>query len=150
MLNITKTGGSKNFVYDNFLSKQHGLKGWKVISITGSNTDFTDYKVLTSCAKMVEQASDDQKDAYQGLAYFMKAYKLFYFSLEVGDIPYSEALQGEVDNIKPKYDTQKEVMLSILDDLDKAYESFSLANNFERSYHKGTQTSGKKRSPLSA
>ena len=133
LLNITKTGGSKNFVYDNFLNKQlawgEGMESYQYNWF--ERTDFTDYKVLTNCAKMVEQASDDQKDAYQGLAYFMKAYKLFYFSLEVGDIPYSEALQGEVDNIKPKYDTQKEVMLSILDDLDKAYESFSLANNFE-------------------
>lgn len=51
---------------------------------------------------MAEQATEEEKNAYQGLAYFMKAYKLFYYSLEVGDIPYSEALQGEADNIKPK------------------------------------------------
>lgn len=132
LLNITKTGGDKNFVYDNFLSKQ--LVWGDAMEYYQYNwferNDFSDYKVLTNCAKMVEQASEDEKDAYQGLAYFMKAYKLFYFSLEVGDIPYTEALQGESGNIKPKYDTQKEVMLSILDDLDKAYESFSVASNF--------------------
>lgn len=132
LLNITKTGGDKNFVYDNFLSKQ--LVWGDAMEYYQYNwferDDFSGYKVLTNCAKMVEQASEDEKDAYQGLAYFMKAYKLFYFSLEVGDIPYTEALQGESDNIKPKYDTQKEVMLSILDDLDKAYESFSVASNF--------------------
>lgn len=132
LLNITKTGGNKYFVYDNFISKQ--LVWGDAMEYYQYNwferDDFSDYKVLTNCAKMVEQASEDEKDAYQGLSYFMKAYKLFYFSLEVGDIPYTEALQGESGNIKPKYDTQKEVMLSILDDLDKAYESFSVASNF--------------------
>lgn len=132
LLDITQTGGNKNFVYDNLLSKQlawgEGMESYQYNWF--ERNDFGGYKVLTNCEKMVEQATEDEKDAYQGLAYFMKAYKLFYYSLEVGDIPYSEALQGEANNIKPKYDTQKEVMLSILNDLDKAYESFSLASNF--------------------
>lgn len=40
-------------------------------------------------------ANEGDKDSYAALAKFMKAYKLFYKSLEVGDIPYSDALKGE-------------------------------------------------------
>lgn len=48
----------------------------------------------------------------------------------MGDIPYEEALQGETGLVKPKYNTQKEVMQFVLADLDKAYELFSQANDF--------------------
>jgi hypothetical protein len=80
---------------------------------------------------MVELSNDVDKDAYTGLAKFIKAYKLFYLSLEVGDIPYKEALQGEEGNLTPVYDTQKEVLLQVLEDLDSAYEHFSAAKSFE-------------------
>lgn len=50
--------------------------------------------------------------------------------MEVGDIPYSDALKGEEGNMKPRYDTQKEVMLSVLSDLEKSYFLFSLAKPF--------------------
>ena len=53
LLNITKTGGSKNFVYDNFLNKQlawgEGMESYQYNWF--ERTDFTDYKVLTNCAK---------------------------------------------------------------------------------------------------
>jgi hypothetical protein len=49
-------------------------------------------------------------------------------SMALGDIPYSEALLGETGVTKPKYDTQKDVMLAILNDLDEAYNYFSRAN----------------------
>lgn len=78
----------------------------------------------------MKQPSEDDQNAYGGLAHFLKAYKLFYMSLEMGDIPYEEALQGETGLVKPKYNTQKEVMQFVLADLDKAYELFSQANDF--------------------
>lgn len=61
----------------------------------------------------------------------MKAYKLFYKSLEVGDIPYSDALKGEEGVQKPKYDTQKEVMRQVLEDLEEAYTLFSSGSDFD-------------------
>ena len=65
---------------------------------------------------MLEAASEDDQNAYGGLVYFLKAYKLFYMSQEMGDIPYEEALQGETELVKPKYNTQKEVMQFVLAD----------------------------------
>ena len=47
--------------------------------------------------------------------------------MRVGDIPYSEALGGEKGNFTPRYDTQKDVIAGVLDELDEAYELFSQA-----------------------
>lgn len=89
---------------------------------------FSEYTVLINAQKMVEYAEKGTNpEAYKGLAHFVKAYKLFYMSLKVGDIPYSDALQGESGNTKPKYDAQKDVMLAVLNDLDTAYENFAKA-----------------------
>jgi hypothetical protein len=50
----------------------------------------------------------------------------------VGDIPYSEALKGETHSVKyPKYDTQKEVFLGILNELDKSDKHFAEGSKFE-------------------
>ena len=41
--------------------------------------------------------------------------------MRVGDIPYSEALRGETDNIRlPKYDKQEDIFAGILNELKEA------------------------------
>ncbi|MDR0429967.1 MAG: SusD/RagB family nutrient-binding outer membrane lipoprotein [Tannerellaceae bacterium] len=136
ILNITRLGGNKYFVYDNMVSKQMAWgedaqsEQYNLFSRTENFGGAGGFAILTNTIKMVELASDLDKEAYSGLAKFIKAYKLFYLSLEVGDIPYKEALQGEEGNLTPIYDTQKEVMLQILEDLDAAYIHFSAANSF--------------------
>jgi hypothetical protein len=44
----------------------------------------------------------------------------------MGDLPYSETMQG-LDNLKPKYDTQKAIYLAMLSELDKALSSMDPA-----------------------
>ncbi|MGL4327958.1 MAG: SusD/RagB family nutrient-binding outer membrane lipoprotein [Tannerellaceae bacterium] len=133
ILNITKQGGNKVFVYDNMLSKQIGWAenaASEQYNLFG-RTSFDNYTILITAKKMLEASSDIDKDSYTGLALFLKAYKLFYASLEVGDIPYSDALKGEEGVQKPKYDTQKDVMLQILNDLDESYALFSKGRKFD-------------------
>ena len=73
-----------------------------------NTTGFEVYNSLTNCLKMVELASDIDKEAYQGLALFIQVFRLYDTTMSLGDIPYSDALKGEEGNIaKPKYDTQK-------------------------------------------
>src|SRR5690606_6381051 len=43
-------------------------------------------------------------------------------SERLGDIPYSEAMKGEEEVYYPKYDTQKQVYLGCLEELEKANE----------------------------
>jgi hypothetical protein len=54
--------------------------------------------------------------------------------MRVGDIPYSDALKGKSKSnpiYKPKYDTQKEVFVGILNELDEANRLFNDGSNFE-------------------
>lgn len=94
-------------------------------------TSLADYHTIINMQKMVDLASEEDYAAYFGLAKFVKAYTLFWSSMELGDIPYSDALKGVNGVIKPKYDTQKEVMCQVLDDLEDSYDYFSNANDFE-------------------
>ena len=133
ILNITQQGSAKNFVYHSMLSKQIAWSenaSDEQYNLFG-RTDFDGYTILTNCQKMVDAANEGDKDSYAALAKFMKAYKLFYKSLEVGDIPYSDALKGEEGVQKPKYDTQKEVMRQVLEDLEEAYTLFSSGSDFD-------------------
>lgn len=94
------------------------------------SASFGAYVDLKNTVKMVELAADIDKPAYRGLALFLKAFRLFDVTMSVGDIPYSEALNGEDGIITPKYDTQKDVMKQILADLDEAYTQFSAATRY--------------------
>lgn len=132
LLNIANSSASKSFIYDELLSKQmawgEDVEDYQY-NVFG-RSGFGGYPTLINALKMIESVSDGNVNAYDGLAHFVKAYKMFYMSMEMGDIPYEEALQGEQGLIRPKYNTQKEVMLFVLNDLDKAYELFSDARNF--------------------
>lgn len=87
---------------------------------------FDDFLQVTNCNDMVAKSTGNK--GYEGLSLFVKAYLLYYISLDMGDIPYSETGQGEAGNTRPAYDTQKEVMLHILSDLESAYKCFSEAD----------------------
>lgn len=83
---------------------------------------------LTNAQKMVELASDINKDAYTGLYYYLKGWTFYRTTMDMGDIPYSEALQ--IDKFKyPRYDAQKDVFKGVLEDLAKADEYFAKAKN---------------------
>lgn len=133
LLDITSSSTSKSFIYDELLSKQltwggEGIEDYQY-NVFG-RSGFGGYTTLINAQKMVEAVSDNNVNAYDGLAHFIKAYKIFYMSMEMGDIPYEEALKGETGLVKPKYNTQKEVMMFVLKDLAEAYRLFSEAKNF--------------------
>ncbi len=83
--------------------------------------DFDDYNMLGEVTKMMQEAQRIESEEYVALAKFFRAYYFYNLTLTFGDIPYSEALQGETDaNYTPKYDTQKDVFIGILKDLSEA------------------------------
>lgn len=122
-----------SFISHNFMSK-HALTAeliWETMYNKISRGGFDSYLSLTNVNQMVACADPSIRDSYEALGLFIKAYKLFYLSLDFGDIPYSEAARSEEIIYKPTYDTQKKVMKAILEDLDKADELFSKARTFE-------------------
>ena len=95
--------------------------------------DYGSLLVLINAEKMVEVASTEElKKSYEALGHFVRAYKFFEQTMELGDIPYSQALKGESEGMpNPEYDTQKEVFIGILDELDKADQLFAEGDNFD-------------------
>ena len=82
---------------------------------------FNDYDMLGEVTKMMEEAQRIESDTYIALAKFFRAYYFYNLTLTFGDVPYSEALQGESNQIfTPKYDAQKDVFIGILSELEEA------------------------------
>lgn len=79
------------------------------------------YDNLREIAKMQEEAVRIGSNNYQALARFFRAYYFYNLALTFGDIPYSQALQAEANEIyAPAYDTQKDVFTGILNELSEA------------------------------
>lgn len=79
------------------------------------------YDRLRDIAKMIDEAQRIESPSYEALGKFFRAYYFYHLTLTFGDIPYSEALQGESGQFyKPVYDTQKNVFSGILNELDEA------------------------------
>lgn len=90
------------------------------------------FKKLTDSKRMVEFSEGlPTEPSYRGLALFLKAYWGFGLTLELGDIPYSEAGMAAEGITQPKYDKQADVFVSILKDLEAAEASFAAGENFD-------------------
>ncbi|NKI26601.1 SusD/RagB family nutrient-binding outer membrane lipoprotein [Arenibacter sp. 6A1] len=88
-----------------------------------NRASFGDYNMLGEVTKMMQEAERINSTEYIALAKFFRAYYFYNLSLTFGDIPYSEALQGETaENYAPTYDSQKEVFIGILKELAEANE----------------------------
>ncbi len=96
-------------------------------------TGFGRIPVLRNVIAMNKYAALDPstQDSYVALGHFLRAWQFFQTTMQVGDIPYSEALQGETTgNIKPRYDSQKSVFQGILNELDSANALFATGKDF--------------------
>lgn len=100
--------------------------------------NFEEYYSLTDGRKMIELAEQDEfipegeLKAYQALNHFMKGFIFYKATMAMGDIPCSEALNGEIDgNFSPAYDTQEEVFATILSELKEASSLFSEASKLK-------------------
>ncbi|PZP49690.1 MAG: SusD/RagB family nutrient-binding outer membrane lipoprotein [Pseudopedobacter saltans] len=95
---------------------------------------FSRLTVLRNVDPMLQYASSNASTypSYIGMAHFIRAWQFFQSTIEVGDIPYSQAILGESENnIKPVYDTQKEVFMGILKELDQADSAFAVGAKFD-------------------
>ncbi|WP_421800440.1 SusD/RagB family nutrient-binding outer membrane lipoprotein [Haliscomenobacter sp.] len=82
----------------------------------------TDYTRLKNVIKMEEEALKAGAPAvnpYSALGKFFRAYHFVNMTQKLGDLPLSEALQG-LDIQAPKYNTQKEIYVQVLNWLDEA------------------------------
>jgi len=128
-------GTDKGFMRDDMLNKYIAWTEENDIDYAFNKLgrqSFSSMTVLYNVDKMVNfAATDGLKKSYEGLGHVMRAYKFFDMTMRLGDIPYSEAMQGEAGVEYPKYDTQKEVFVGILNELEEADQLFQNGTDFE-------------------
>jgi len=81
-----------------------------------SGASYSTYSTLNNVLRMEQEAERSglgAPNAYTALGKFFRAYLYYNLTMQVGDVPMTEALKG-IDNLKPKYDSQKEVFKQIL------------------------------------
>ena len=84
------------------------------------------YPILTNSKYIYDRAETekegDEKQFYQAVSLIMKSYTYGFLTSTFGDIPYSEAINGEErgDAFVPKYDAQEDIFVGILSDLRTA------------------------------
>ena len=84
---------------------------------------FNDYNNLRDVAKMMEESIRTDNQPYLAVAKFFKAFYFYKLTLTFGDIPYTDAINGETnETYTPAYDSQKEVFMGILKELEEANE----------------------------
>lgn len=78
------------------------------------------YDVLRQVLQMDTLAAASGDQQYIGLAHFFRAVIFSQLTEMFGDIPYSEALQAGSGNVTAKYDSQEDVYVGILNELEQA------------------------------
>lgn len=79
------------------------------------------YGDLRNIDKMIEEAVVVGAGEYAILGKFLRAFTFVEMTRRMGDIPFSEAVQG-AENPTPKYDSQKSIYIQCLNWLDEANE----------------------------
>jgi hypothetical protein len=88
---------------------------------TWTGVSFNTYNTLKNVLKMEEEAAKNfpAVNPYSAIGKFVKAFMFYNLTMQTGDIPVKEALQS-LENISPRYDSQKEVFRQVLAWLDEA------------------------------
>jgi hypothetical protein len=95
--------------------------GWQRAGFQGYNT-------LRQISKMEEEADRVEVANYKALALFLKSYNIIEITKVFGDVPYSESVLATEGTYQPKYDTQEEIYIKVLNDLEEANASLSPDN----------------------
>jgi len=135
ILSITEFGSeAKSFIDDNALPKYIGYANegqmGSQYNLIG-NGSFGSMTILPNIDKMLEYAQGSAlENSYKGVAKFARAYMFYRLTMKMGDIPYSETGQGETGLFHPKYDSQEEILIHILDELKEADQYFTNGQTF--------------------
>jgi hypothetical protein len=126
-------GVGKDFLYKDMLAKyisyMEGMTDYQYNKF--DRTSFGSLIKLVNVEKMIDLAKGSiYEDSYLGLGKFIRAYTFYNMTMSVGDIPYSEAAQGETGIYNPSYDTQKDVFLGIIRELEEASDLFGKGRDF--------------------
>lgn len=106
------------------------VQHWSMIQCTDpdryifTNNDFqglwkTGYSGIVNLNEIIALAEKSKNTNYQGVALVLRSWVFALLTDHFGDIPYSQSIQID-EYITPEYDSQREVYLGLLADLERA------------------------------
>ena len=101
-----------------------GTHRYYVSETAGNSTWNTYYRWLNNLNEMEKASISVENHSYQAIALTLKAWVFSMLSDCFGDIPMTEALQGEQGQLKPAFDNQQVVYTTILQYLEDANNLF--------------------------
>lgn len=105
--------------YNQFYDSNYNYYATNEYSWTTTSLNFYTLKDVIKMEQEAKRANTTDADLYAALGKFFRAYFYENMTRRVGDVPLSEALQGQAD-LEPKYDDQKTVYIQILKWLEEA------------------------------
>lgn len=103
-----------------FPSANGGLHRYDVTENSGNSTWNTYYRWLVNIREMKQAAIDAQDPNYEAIALTLEAWVGSQLTDSFGDVPFTEASQGEQGIFQAKFDTQEQVYASIFENLERA------------------------------
>jgi hypothetical protein len=136
ILSVTKFEGRDATAYATAaaLPKYIGMAGY--INSSQYNyigqSSFNNMSILPNIDEMNGAAENSpMKTSYEAVGKFARALMFYKLTMEMGDIPYTEANQAQKGNFKPKYDSQESVLIGVLNDLQTADALFANGETFK-------------------
>ena len=115
-------------IYDQYYIYNYNYYGNNTYNFGPGDNYYNALKNVVSMEGEAVKAGSPSVNGYSALGLFFRAYFFSKMSLEEGDIPLTQALQG-LNNLTPKYDTQKSVMIQCLAWLETANTNLSTLIN---------------------
>jgi hypothetical protein len=106
-------------IWDQYYIYNYNYYGNNTYNFGSGDNYYTTLENVLAMNQQAVIAGNPAVNGYSALGKFFQAYFFSKMSLEEGDIPMTQALQG-INNLTPAYDTQKSVMIKCLALLESA------------------------------
>ena len=117
--NMVDFPDNENEIYCQYYIYNYNYYGNNTYDFGSGDNYYNALKNVTLMEQQAVAAGASATNGYSALGKFFRAYFFSKMSLEMGDIPMTDALKG-LSNLTPKYDSQKNVMNQCLTWLDEA------------------------------
>lgn len=132
--NMARNNTSKNYditaqlmqVHFPYPSNALGVHRYDITQSTGNSTWTTTYSNLINLEEMLTVSKANGDVNYEAIALTLRAWIMSNLTDMFGDVPFTEAAQGENGNFTPKFDRQKDIYEQLFKDLEQANELYQI------------------------
>jgi hypothetical protein len=108
---------------------QRDYIGYEINSFVWKPLEYTSSRALTDAQTLLVKSEKEEnpgtKAFYKSVASILRGFWFGFYTSAWGDVPYSEALQGDKQVFKPKYDAQKDIFKGVLQELKTAGDALA-------------------------